>query len=96
MATATQAIRLEPIATAASKKDQDIPRIDLAKIDNVPYYIESTKTRNIFLLFSKTKHSCLLLIEEYLKQLDDEYEYEEVPVEDFYENGILMSVFQTS
>ena len=42
MATATQAIRLEPIATAASvKKEQEMPRIDLARIDNVPYYIES-------------------------------------------------------
>ena len=26
-------------------------------------------------------------IEEYIRQLDDEYNYEEVPVEDFYENG---------
>ena len=28
-----------------------------------------------------------MISEEYLKQLEDEYKYEEVPVEDFYENG---------
>lgn len=34
---AAQTLRMDnPI-----KSDQEIPRIDLAKIDNVPYYIES-------------------------------------------------------
>ncbi len=29
----------------------------------------------------------LFKIEEYIRQFDDDYNYEEVPVEDFYENG---------
>ena len=36
---ATQALRLEN--NSLIKADSDIPRIDLAKIDNIPYYIES-------------------------------------------------------
>ncbi len=43
MATATQLLHTEssnnPIKT--SKSDTKIPRIDLAKLDNIPYYIES-------------------------------------------------------
>lgn len=41
MATATQTLRMDnnnPIKTSAS----ELPRIDLAKLDNIPYYIEST------------------------------------------------------
>ena len=35
---ATQALRIE---SNQIKNDPEIPRIDLAKIDNIPYYIES-------------------------------------------------------
>jgi hypothetical protein len=35
---ATQTLRME---SNTIKGDSEIPRIDLAKIDNIPYYIES-------------------------------------------------------
>lgn len=35
---ATQTLRME---SNQIKTDSEIPRIDLAKIDNIPYYIES-------------------------------------------------------
>lgn len=62
MAAATQSLRMDnnPI----KKNETELPRIDLAKLDNIPYYIEK----------------------EFIRQLDDEYNYEEVPIEDYYEN----------
>lgn len=43
MATATQSLRMENHALnkATNESSGEIPRIDLANIDNVPYYIES-------------------------------------------------------
>ncbi len=47
---ATQALRMDSISNGNSIKAADglseIPRIDLAKIDNVPYYIESEDTNS--------------------------------------------------
>ena len=40
MMSTAQALRIE-LASNPLKNDPEIPRIDLAKIDNVPYYIES-------------------------------------------------------
>lgn len=37
-------------AVAAAAAKADLPRIDLEKIDNIPYYIEST-IKNFFCLF---------------------------------------------
>lgn len=34
-------------------KEADIPRIDLAKIDNVPYYVESKNSFSFFVTFCK-------------------------------------------
>lgn len=38
MASSAQAL---PVEQNMLKTDQDIPRIDLEKIDNIPYYVES-------------------------------------------------------
>lgn len=65
MAAATQSlmrIDTNPIKTS----DSTIPRIDLAKLDNIPYYIEK----------------------EFIRNLEDEFNYEEVPIEDYFENEI--------
>ena len=35
---AAQTLRMDSIPL---KNDQEIPRVDLGKIDNIPYYIES-------------------------------------------------------
>ena len=77
-----------------SKRNSEIPRIDLAKIDNVPYYIESKKL-TYFISILETKIFIFMWInffsiEELLKQFDVEnYASEEVPVEDIFENGFL-------
>jgi len=59
---AAQAMRLD-----ASKETNypGIPKIELSKIDNVPYFIEK----------------------EFVRRIDDEYSYEEVPVEEYYEEN---------
>jgi hypothetical protein len=41
---------------------------------------------NLFLI--KKKSTLIYYVEEYIRKIDDEYSYEEVPVEEYYENGI--------
>ncbi|CAF0743006.1 unnamed protein product [Brachionus calyciflorus] len=62
MTTLQPALRMDTLNRHQSNRE--IPRIDLAKIDNVAYYIEK----------------------EYLRDISDDFSYEEVPIEDFYEN----------
>lgn len=64
MAAATQELHRMETHNSIKKNEPELPRIDLAKLDNIPYYIEK----------------------EYIRQLEDEYSYEEVPIEDYYEN----------
>ena len=80
---ATQTLRME---SNQIKTDSEIPRIDLAKIDNIPYYIES-KLLKINKNNSWNHYFTYSLKEEYIRQIDEDYTYEEVPVEDYYENG---------
>lgn len=42
MAAATQELhRMDTYNPMTKKNESEIPRIDLAKLDNIPYYIES-------------------------------------------------------
>ena len=47
---------------------------------NLPNYQLSSFQRHILKSF-------FCIQEEYIRQLEDEYNYEEVPVENYYENG---------
>ena len=46
---------------------------------------------NLFLI--KKKSTLIYYVEEYIRKIDDEYSYEEVPVEEYYENGIWFEIF---
>ena len=52
---ATQTLRMDNNPIRNDEEIGSIPRIDLAKIDNVPYYIESNNSSFIFLFSKKNK-----------------------------------------
>lgn len=63
-------------------------RVDLANIADVPYYVES-KANSVSLVLLRYESNEFSL-ERYVRAVDngDEFQYEEVPVEDFYDDGI--------
>lgn len=59
-------------------------RIDLANIGDVPYYVESIAYSILFRFKNEN-----ISLERYVRAVDngDEFQYEEVPVEDYYDDG---------
>jgi hypothetical protein len=56
MAAATQELRMDN--HPMKKNEHELPRIDLAKLDNIPYYIESkTLSEAVFFFLTKLNHS---------------------------------------
>lgn len=45
------------------------------------------------IFFNQKKSTLIYYVEEYIRKIDDEYNYEEVPVEEYYENGICFKIF---
>ena len=72
------------IDVARLNNTNDVPKIELSKIDNLPYYIESTVEFNKFVL--KFPLCFFDLIEDHIRIIKEEYNYEEVPIEDFYDS----------
>ena len=70
-------------------RNNSATKIDLANIADVPYYVESNFASLRRILSTKP-----LLVERYVRAVDengDEFQYEEVPVEEFYDDGTYLN-----